>query len=646
MDKGESKFLRWQGVLILMLTLALAIPLFTEAEDVTPAAESSAESGDPNAAPAEQAPVFTSRVAVSEQADDGQTAVILPEVKVGESVPGGDVGDAVVDQPSDISPVWERLEAFGPDDKANAVIDLETGDGVAAPDAEAIKNAESLWNSGVFAQAIAEIRILEESGTDLAAGISWKTPKAVESPDWMDSDVRIGARTNIGETDLDFDAQNGNQFAVLRYSGDWSVNISTDGGETWQETYTWGGSVDDTSAAVVDDYLWVGYVFSSANDQGRMRRFNVSNGLVDGTYGYQTVFDKNVAIKEIAVVTNADGFDNRVYLYAILDQPAPVATAEAADAPESGNPEAYAAARQAPIDMGDVEVSAPVTPGSFNGDVRDLPRALPWQSGDPVFEVPEGQLPNGQGDGWEKETNGEPPAEESIYDPVLETGGLDYADTITPGIDFEGISYTGATPPDTVGDVGPNHYIQMVNASYFQIWDKNGNTLAGPTRLDSLWTAGGPCGSGYCDPIVVYDPIADRWVMSEFADTGNHMCVYVSKTADPVTGGWWLYDFPTPYFPDYPKYGVWPDAYYVSTYEYPYLGVYALDRANMLNGAPATSQRFSISALTPSTVAPCTNIRNTRILPSDLDGATAPPAGSLPVCLKTSGAKSYPFIAR
>ncbi|HXG30868.1 MAG TPA: calcium-binding protein, partial [Thermodesulfobacteriota bacterium] len=139
------------------------------------------------------------------------------------------------------------------------------------------------------------------------------------------------------------------------------------------------------------------------------------------------------------------------------------------------------------------------------------------------------------------------------------------------------------------------------------------------STLDSLWTAGGPCRSGFGDPIVLYDRLANRWLMSEFTTSGNHLCVYVSRTPDPVSGGWFLYDFTTPDFPDYPKYAVWPDAYYVSTNE-SRPTVYALDRKRMLNGQPATFQRFTAPVLRAFSFQSLT--------PADLDGAVPPPEGS------------------
>ena len=73
-------------------------------------------------------------------------------------------------------------------------------------------------------------------------------------------------------------------------------------------------------------------------------------------------------------------------------------------------------------------------------------------------------------------------------------------------------------------------------------------------------------GLAHGDPIVVYDHIADRWLLSQFADP-NHMCVAISQTPDPTAGTWFLYTFNTLNFPDYPKFGVWPNGYFMSSYE-------------------------------------------------------------------------------
>jgi hypothetical protein len=182
--------------------------------------------------------------------------------------------------------------------------------------------------------------------------------------------------------------------------------------------------------------------------------------------------------------------------------------------------------------------------------------------------------------------------------PISQVG---FASFSVPYLNFEGMARTDRVPPDTVGDVGPSHYVQMVNGSGSQVsvYDKRGVRLSGPFTLASLWTANGgsagdPCTTGRGDPIPLYDPLADRWLLSEFASTGYHLCVYISRTPDPTSGGWHVYDFAVPAIPDYPKYAVWPDAYYVSTNEDGVPGVYALERAKMLAGDPtATFQHFS-----------------------------------------------------
>ena len=128
---------------------------------------------------------------------------------------------------------------------------------------------------------------------------------------------------------------------------------------------------------------------------------------------------------------------------------------------------------------------------------------------------------------------------------------------------FNGAGYTFLNPPDTVGDVGLNHYIQMINSTIVSIYDKNTAALIQSFDLTTL----GGCATGSGDPVVLYDQAADRWLLSEFG-SGNSLCVFISQTADP-TGSYYSYQFSTPTFPDYPKYGVWSDAYYVSANEGP-----------------------------------------------------------------------------
>ena len=192
-----------------------------------------------------------------------------------------------------------------------------------------------------------------------------------------------------------------------------------------------------------------------------------------------------------------------------------------------------------------------------------------------------------------------------------------------PIVSFDAISnIAGYTPPDPVGDVGPNHYVVMSNV-YFAVWDKNENLLMGPLPNNSLWAGfGGPCQTENAgDPIVIYDQLADRWMLTQFSDSNPpyYNCVALSTTGDPG-GTYYRWAFQTANFPDYPKYAVWPDAYYISTRESPNIGAYALNRAQMLVGNPTPQ----VVSFTWAESYPVGN----GLLPSDIDGFNLPPAGS------------------
>ncbi len=216
-------------------------------------------------------------------------------------------------------------------------------------------------------------------------------------------------------------------------------------------------------------------------------------------------------------------------------------------------------------------------------------------------------------------------------DPVIQSelgGGAMPA----PTANFDGIGngVAGFTvqyaPPDTNGDVGPNHYVQTVNVS-FAVYNKSGALLYGPAPINTLWSGfGGGCQTNNDgDPTVVYDPIADRWIISQFSvsTTPYLQCVAVSQTPDPL-GAYYRYSFSygNVDFPDYPKMGVWPDGYYTTFNIFAGGAIFtgskvcAFDRARMLQGLSATQQ--------------CFNTSNTYggLLPADLDGSTLPPAGA------------------
>ena len=282
--------------------------------------------GDPDAKQAEGTPVFKHRKVENAMPDGDQTVIAPPQTGAKKTAPAvADIDKEPKTPAAPTTPIWSRLDNLPLSDKENAVLQLEVAGDLAAYTVADVKNVENLWNSGNYTEAIEALEALEAGGVAVAAGISWKSPKGVEGLQWWEGDVRIGARENIIESHLDFDAETGNLFAVLRYNVGsdyyWSVNISTDNGQTWQETYEWHASyeIKDTSAAVVADYLYVGYVGDTAFNSARIRRCSVSTGQIDGGYGWHQVFDKGVEINEIALCTDTDSYDNRVYYYAILN---------------------------------------------------------------------------------------------------------------------------------------------------------------------------------------------------------------------------------------------------------------------------------------------------------------------------------------
>ena len=294
-------------------------------------------------------------------------------------------------------------------------------------------------------------------------------------------------------------------------------------------------------------------------------------------------------------------------------------------------------------------VRPPVTPQLRQDNLKDLTTRNPvpqWRPGEPVkiIEDMKERLKPGGGEkegerlqGAPADRSGEtrlPPLQTA---PPVPAGPLPAAPgqprtgeaspapgaTASPGtaapppvqVSFDGIPATGFLPPDTVGDVGLKHYVQLVNTAL---------------AINALWAGfGGACEKqNNGDPIVRYDHLADRWLISQFALPGPdlHECIAISRTGDPVAGGWFLYDFPTIdtatggfVFPDYPKIGVWPDAYYMGSQRgFPNggLDVWAFDRQRMLAGQPAGQVQFHVRP--PSLF----------LMPSDLNGPA--PAANTP----------------
>ena len=212
----------------------------------------------------------------------------------------------------------------------------------------------------------------------------------------------------------------------------------------------------------------------------------------------------------------------------------------------------------------------PVVAKSFDGDVRTL-RPVPSKDDDRDWEerliLPD--LPIGP----ESRATQLPPAvtipAAPMPTPIQNFESLALLDAVVGG--QAGCGY----PPDTNGEVGLNHYILAVNCAY-AIYDKATGTRLAAFTENSLFS-GGPTGT-LCDtestgdPVVVYDQVANRWILTNFAFTSFpgpgpfYQCFAVSQTSDPVVGGWFLYavridqgGVPGGTLPDYGKFGHWND---------------------------------------------------------------------------------------
>lgn len=207
-----------------------------------------------------------------------------------------------------------------------------------------------------------------------------------------------------------------------------------------------------------------------------------------------------------------------------------------------------------------------------------------------------------------------------------------------PSLSFEGLNSDDnaaaygfrVVPPDTVGDVGFDHYVQAVNL-LVRVFDKSGNALSPPFKMSSLFTPlGTPCSiRNDGDPNVLFDPLADRWILSQFCTQAPpfRQMIAVSRTPDP-TGEYYLYEFvmPNVKLNDYAKLGVWNNAYLMSTDEflggdYAGSGVFAFDRQKLLSGDPGAGYVYF-------DLASPTTLRIGGLLPADIDGLRPPPEGA------------------
>lgn len=184
-------------------------------------------------------------------------------------------------------------------------------------------------------------------------------------------------------------------------------------------------------------------------------------------------------------------------------------------------------------------------------------------------------------------------------------------------VNWLGQTASGFRPYDPSGAVGPNHYVQMINSTTFKVYNKTTGTVLLTGTLGNLWS---PAVGNNGDPIVMYDKAANRWFLSQFG-TGTDKKIYiaVSQTSDP-TGAYYTYTFVSPAFPDYLKFGVWTDGYYMTSNQSPQK-VFAFNRAEILAGTPGARSIYQ-------TFSPPTPSGFFCVMPGDAADGTLPPAGS------------------
>ena len=245
---------------------------------------------------------------------------------------------------------------------------------------------------------------------------------------------------------------------------------------------------------------------------------------------------------------------------------------------------------------------------AFHGDLRTLPQVPPQKFERPEFEAPK-TIPVPY-PGTRPGTSRNQPAGNPNVSPS--------APAPSPSNSFEGLDYANwgaGHPPDTNGDVGPQYYIQTINTSV-GVYNKSDGTRVAAFTFNTLMSQGNfgnLCDTNnFGDPVVVYDTFEDRWIITDFAFTlsgGNvvapeYQCFAVSKSGDPVAGGWNFYSIQVSGgLGDYPKFGVWTDGLYMSANIFGFgagstfqnVRVWALNKAQMYRG-DTTVQVLSFDA--------------------------------------------------
>lgn len=283
--------------------------------------------------------VFTFMLVIATAANAAGTpldphSVLLPGSS-GSSVER-DLTDARVAYPAGVenNPFYHSLELLTQAEKDNAVIEIMFMLQVSQDAENLARNIEETWNGGDYEQALsmlAELNAMEGVAGNALIGIAWRTPVLAPAPEWG-TDVLISARDSVFALAMDHDIYTHNLFALVGFTGDgnasrFSANFSSNGGQTWAETYALSGFsyvMNDLDACCVDDHFYVGYTGGGAaapNVMAWLKRFQIATGQADtfpdGSTSYNVV--TTTEIMEVDVSSNHEqtGLNNRLYFYCI-----------------------------------------------------------------------------------------------------------------------------------------------------------------------------------------------------------------------------------------------------------------------------------------------------------------------------------------
>ncbi len=244
-------------------------------------------------------------------------------------------GDVRPDQETKVmdsytDPVWKHLEKMTLVDRKNSQINIELEPQASQAALDLARQIENLWNGGSFEEALSrfpELGNLTDVG-QMAIGNAWRVPIPTYTQSKWGHDVRVGNRDSVMGTHLDIHRASGNLLSVLLLDEPgnnwrWTMNLSTNGGATWIETYDWWASFEiDIGATVLANHIYVGYAHQT---YGRIRRCRANNGASENFNNGQAFINVYTttppdSVNEIAITGNQDFFNNRLYYVSLTTQ--------------------------------------------------------------------------------------------------------------------------------------------------------------------------------------------------------------------------------------------------------------------------------------------------------------------------------------